>query len=193
MQSLINHSPSNTSIINIQETKLTATKSTKHIQNLFPEYKLIFNNIHAFTRCIQQRMPYTPGRGGLLTLIHNKYTFPGNVTKIPTPSNISPYLQIIKINNHSLLPWLIIHMYMPIHLDDTHLIPYLKTAITNQITAHQNHTHILCGDFNRDIALIGRQNNNNNTPPQEEDIQWKNFTTTLNLEYIPTNTNISRQ
>jgi hypothetical protein len=138
-------------------------------------------------------MPYTPGRGGLLTLIHNKYAFPGNVTKIPTPANISPYLQIIKINNRPLMPWLIIHIYMPTHLEDTHLIPFLKNVITNQITTHPNHIHILCGDFNRDIALTGRQNNNNNTPPQEEDIQWKNFTTTLNLEYIPTNTNITRQ
>jgi hypothetical protein len=82
---------------------------------------------------------------------------------------------------------------MPTHLEDTHLIPYLKTTITNEITTHPNHIHILCGDFNRDIALTGRQNNNNNTPPQEEDIEWKNFTTTLNLEYIPTNSNISRQ
>ena len=138
-------------------------------------------------------MPYTPGRGGLLTLIHNKYAFPGNVVKIPTPANISPYLQIIKINNQPLIPWLIIHMYMPTHLEDTHLIPALKTTITNQINAHPNHMHILCGDFNRDIALTGRQNNYNNTPPQEEDIQWKNFTTTLNLVYIPTNTYISRQ
>ena len=134
-----------------------------------------------------------PGRGGLLTLIHNKYAFLGNVTKIPSPANISPYLQIIKINNHPLLPWLIIHIYMPTHLEDIHLIPYLKTAITDQIIAHPNHTHILCGDFNRDIALIGRQNHTNNTPPQEEDIEWKNFTTTLNLEYIPTDTILSRQ
>ena len=138
-------------------------------------------------------MPYTPGRGGLLALIHNKYAFPGNVTKIPTPANISRYLQIIKIHNHPLLPWLIIHMYMPTHLDDVHLIPRLKTTITNQINAHPNHTHILCGDFNGDIALTGRQNNNNHTPLQEEDTQWKNFTTTLNLEYIPTNTIFSRQ
>ena len=171
LQSLINHSFNNTAIINIQETKLTATKSTKYIQNLFPEYKLIFNNTHALTRCIQQRMSYSPGRGGLLTLIHSKYAFPGNVTKIPTPANISPYLQIIKINNHPLLPWIIIHMYMPTHVEDTHLIPYLKTTISNQITAHPNHIHILCGDFNRDIALTGRQNNNNNSPPQHEDIQ----------------------
>jgi len=190
---LINDSLKNITIINIQKTKLTATKSTKYIQNQFHEYKLIFNNTHALTRCMQQRMSYTPGRGGSLTLIHNKYAFPGNVTKIPTPANISPHLQIIKIHNHPLPPWLIIHMYMPTHLDETHLIPYLKTTITNQITAHPNHTHILCRDFNRDIALTGRQNNNNNTPPQEDDIQWKNFITTLNLEYILTNTNYSRQ
>ena len=193
LQSLINHTLTNIAIVNIQETKLTATKFTKYIQNLFPEYKLIFNNTHALTRCIQQIMPYTPGRGGLLTLIHNRYASPGNITKIPTPANISPYLQIIKIHNHPLLPWLIIHIYMPTHVEDTHFIPLLKTEITNQITTHPNHIHILCGDFNREIALIGRQNNHNNTPPQEEDIQWKNFTMTLNLEYIPTNTNISRQ
>ena len=84
-------------------------------------------------------------------------------------------------------------MYMPTHLEDIHLIPFLNTTITNQIITHPNHTHILCEDFNRDIALTGRQNNNSNTPPQEEDIQWKNFTTNLNLEYILTNTNISRQ
>ena len=193
LQSLINNSLNNTTIIHIQETKLTANKSTKYIQNLFPEFKLIFNNTHALTRCIQQRMPYTPGRGGLLTFIHHKYAFPGNVTKIPTPANISPYLQIIKINNHPLIPWLIIHMYMPTHLEDTCIIPHLKNEITNQITIHPNHIHTLCGDFNRDIALRGRQNNNTNTPPQEEDFQWKNFTTSLNLEYIQTNTSISRQ
>ena len=72
---------SNSAIIVIQETKLTATKSTKYIQNLFPHYKLIFNNTHALTRCIQQRIPYTPARRGLLTLINKKYAFLGNITK----------------------------------------------------------------------------------------------------------------
>jgi hypothetical protein len=76
LQSLITSTQINTTIITIQETKLTATKSTKYIQNLFPQYKLIFNNTHTLTRCLHQRMPYTPGRGGLLTLIHNKYAFP---------------------------------------------------------------------------------------------------------------------
>ena len=181
LQNLINNSLNNTAIIHIQETKLTANKSTKYIQNLFPEFKLTFNNTHALTRCIQQRMPYTPGREGLLTLIHKKYAFPGNITKIPTPANIFPYLQIIKINNHPLTPWIIIHMYMPTHLEDTCLIPHLKNEITNEITIHPNHIYTLCGDFNRDIALTGRQNKNINTPPQEEDYQWKNFTASLNL------------
>lgn len=138
-------------------------------------------------------MPYTPGRGGLLTLIHNKYAFSGNITKIPTPANISPYLQLIQINNQPLQPWLIIHLYMPTYREDTQLIPYIKTIIANQITVHPDHTYTLCGDFNRDIALIGRQDDNLNTPPQKKDMQWKTFTASLNFEYIPTNTTFSRQ
>ena len=118
-------------------------------------------------------MSYTPGRGGLLTLIHKKYAFPGNIIKIPTPANISPYLQIIKINNHPLMPWLIIHMYMPTHLEDIHLIPHLKNEITNQITINPNHIYTLCGDFNRDIALRGRQNNNIDTPHKKKTTNGK--------------------
>ena len=156
IQDLIQHT--NSAIIAIQETKLTATKSTKYIQNLFPHHKLIFNNTHALTRCIQQRIPYTPARGGLLILINQKYTFLGNITKIPSPINISPYLQIIHIKNHPLQPWLIIHLYMPSHIEDIRLIPTIQQTIREQIDAHPNHTYILCGDFNRDIALIGRQN-----------------------------------
>ena len=87
LQDLMRHT--NLAIIVIQETKLIATKSTKYIQNLFPYYKLIFNNTHALNRCIQQRIPYTPVRGGLLTLINQKYAFPGNITKISSLANIS--------------------------------------------------------------------------------------------------------
>jgi exonuclease III len=190
---LISNSTTSPTIITIQETKLTATKSTKYIQNLFPEYKLIFNNTHALTRCIQQRMPYTPARGGLLTLINNKYAYPGNITKIPTPAEISPYLQIIQIQNTPLQSWLIIHIYMPSHLEDLQYIIKIQQQITQQISAHPNHSHILCGDFNRDIALIGRQNESNITPPQTEDIEWRTFTDTLNLTYIPTNSTFTRQ
>ena len=52
LQSLITYTQTNTTIIIIQETKLTTTKSTKYFQNLFPQYKLVFNNTHALTRCI---------------------------------------------------------------------------------------------------------------------------------------------
>lgn len=46
----------------------------------------------------------------------------------------------------------------------------------NQINNHLNHTYILCGDFNRDITLIGQQNGQQTTPPQIEDYQWRTFT-----------------
>ena len=146
------------------------TISTKYIQNLFLHYKLIFNNTHALTRCIQQRIPYTPARRGLLTLINQNYTFLGNITKIPSPTNISSYLQTIHVKNYPLQPWLIIHLYMPSHIEDIRLIPTIQQTIKIQIDAHPNHTYILCGDFNRDIALIGRQNEQRFTPPQEEDL-----------------------
>jgi hypothetical protein len=49
-------------------------------------------------------IPYVPPHGGLLTMINNKYTHPNNITKIPTNLDISPYFQIIKINNAPLTP-----------------------------------------------------------------------------------------
>ena len=154
---------------------------------------MIFNNTHTLTRCIQQRIPYTLARGGLLTLINQKYTFLGNITKIPSRVNISPYLQIIHVKNHPLQPWLIIHLYMPSHIEDTRLIPTIQQTIRIQIDAHPNHTYILCGDFNRDIALIGRENEQRFTPPQEEVILWNTYAQSLSLTYIPINTNYSRQ
>ena len=138
-------------------------------------------------------MTYRGYRGGLLLLIHKKHAFPGNLFKIPTPAEISPFLQITSIANQPLQSWLLINLYMPSHEEDTHLIPIIQNTITNQINLHPNHAYILCGDFNRDVALIGRQNDHQITPPQEEDHLWRAFTTSLELLYVPTNTKFSRQ
>jgi hypothetical protein len=138
-------------------------------------------------------MSYAPARGGLLTLINKKYAYTGNITKTPTPSVISPYLQITEIVNQSLEPWLIINIHMPSHEEDIRLLPIIQQNITQQFTNHPNHTHILCGDFNRDIALIRRQNGYTTTPPQAEDIEWRTFINSLQLTYIPTNSLYSRQ
>ena len=140
-------------------------KSTKYIQNHLSHYKLIFNNTHILTRCMQQRIPYTTARGGLLTLINQKYALSQNITKIPSSANISSYLQILHIKNHSLQPWLIQHLYMPLHIKDIRLILIIQQTIRMQIDAHPNHTCILCMDFNKDIALIGHQNKQRYTPP----------------------------
>ena len=137
LHDIIRHT--NPAIIAIQETKLTATTSTKYIQNLFPHYKLIFNNTHALTRCIQQRILYTPARGGLLTLINQNYAFPENITKIPSPTNISPYLQIIHIKNYPLQLRLIIHLYMPSHIEDIRLLPTIQQTIKRLTDTHPNH------------------------------------------------------
>jgi hypothetical protein len=111
LQALINK-PTPSSIIAIQETKLTASKSTKYLQRLFPQYKMIFNNTATKTQSRRiQGQPYNNPRGGLLTLIHQEYTFPSNITKIQTTEDISPYLQIIKITNQPLALYFLIHIY----------------------------------------------------------------------------------
>jgi hypothetical protein len=84
-------------------------------------------------------------------------------------------------------------MYMPSHLEDLPLLPNIQTTITQQITQHPNHTIILCGDFNRDIAVLGKYHGNIYTLPQEQDIAWNTFIHSLNATYIPTTTTYTRQ
>jgi hypothetical protein len=89
IQSLANK-PTPPSIIAIQETKLTTSKSTKYLQRLFPQYKMIFNNTNTSSQIRRiHGQPYTNPGGGLLTLIHQNYAFPGNISKTPLTTNIS--------------------------------------------------------------------------------------------------------
>ena len=81
---------------------------------------------------------------------------------------------------------------MPSHKEDLHLIPDILNTLTQIITQHLNHTIILCGDFNCDIALIGRHHINEFTPLQEHDKIWRDFTNNLQLTYIATNTSFTR-
>ena len=154
-------------ILLLQETKLIAKKPPKYIQNLFPNYRLIFNHINKITQ-----RPYYLGRelrppkGGFLTLIHNKYNYPTNITKTETKPNLIPYLQIIKINNHPLTQIIIINLYMPSLQNNLHLIPNIQEKITTTTNRNQNHIIILGGDFNRDVALTGRTNEYTHTHHQ---------------------------
>jgi hypothetical protein len=153
---------------------------------------MIFNNTKTKTQPRRiQGQPYNNPRGGLLTLVHQEYAFPGNITKIPTIEDISPYLQIIKITNQPHTSYFLIHLYMPTHTDDIIHIPIIQTTIFNHIHNNPQSNIILLGDFNRDIALIGRQNGTTNIAPIQQDLDWKQFTNSLHLIYIPTNTNYS--
>ena len=49
---------------------------------------------------------------------------------------------------------------MPSHEEDLPLMPNIQNTITNQINGHPDHTYILCRDFNRDVALIGKKMTN---------------------------------
>ena len=68
-----------------------------------------------------------------------------------------------------------------------------QNNITTQINSNPNHRFLSCGDYNHDIALIGRTHDNHITPPQPEEPQWQHFTNSLNFTYIPIDTNYSRQ
>jgi hypothetical protein len=119
---------------------------------------MIFNNTTTTTQTHRiQGQPYNNPRGGLLILIHQQYAFPVNVTKIPNTTNISPYLQIIKITNHPLSTYFLINLFMPTHIDDITLIPTIQTTIFNHIHNNLQSNIILLRDFNRDVALIGKQ------------------------------------
>jgi hypothetical protein len=173
---------------------LSAIKSTHYIQKLFSLYELLFNNTHIPTQCMNKcGLLYTPFRRILLTFIHHKHSFPGNITKIPTPSKISPYLQILYIKNHPLQPWLLLHLYMPSHVEDLFCIPNIQNSITQQIVASPNPTRILCGNFNRDIVLIGQHNTHTFIQSLHIDHGWRNYINTLHLSYIPMDTTNIRQ
>jgi hypothetical protein len=155
---------------------------------------MIFNNTNTKTQNHRtQGQPYNNPRGGLLFLIHQKYTFLGNITKIPTTKDISPYLQIIKITNHPLPTYSLIHLYMPTHPEDTIHIPTIQTTMFNHIHNNPQNNVFLLGIFNKDVASIGRQNGTTKTPPTQQDLEWKQFTNSLNLKYIPNDTNYSYQ
>jgi hypothetical protein len=64
----ITNKPTPPSIIAIQKTKLTASKSTKYLQRIFPHYKMIFINTNTPTQTRRtHRQPYNNPRGAYLS------------------------------------------------------------------------------------------------------------------------------
>ena len=164
-----------------------------NLQFLFPDYRLILNNIHKVSqRTYYPRKEFRPPKGGLLTLIYNKYNYSTNIIKVKIEPNLTPYLQIIKINNHFPNQIIIINLYISLHQNDLHLIPNILDNVTTTINKNQNHIIILGGNFNKDIALIGCNNEHIHIPPNENDHQWHKYITQLNYQYINTNTTYSR-
>ena len=116
-----------------------------------------------------------------------------NITKIPTPSKISPYLQVIMIKNKPITPILLINMYMPTHPQDLHLVQEIQTQIQSLVTNHPTSHTILAGDFNRDILLKGRSFNGQISPPTLNDYEWAKFTQDIGLNIINNQASHTRQ
>lgn len=94
-------------IIWIQETKWHKNKSTSYMDQNLPDYKIIhqlpdYNNSNNTTPHKHNLfLTYTPTKGGILAMIHKSIYSSENITKIPTPPTILPYLQVLKITNKS--------------------------------------------------------------------------------------------
>jgi hypothetical protein len=56
---------------------------------------------------------------------------------------------------------------MPTYNDDIPLIPIIQTTIFNLVHNNPLSNIILLGDFNRDIALIGKQHGSTKTTPTQ--------------------------
>ena len=59
---------------------------------------------------------------------------------------------------------------MPTHIEDIFLIPIIQTTIFNHIHDNPLNNIIMLGDFNRDIALRGRQYGTTRTTPIQQDL-----------------------
>jgi hypothetical protein len=180
-------------IILIQETKIHKHKSTSYIDRKLQNYKIIYNNSNNTTQTPKRYSETNKARGGTLVMIPKTIHTNENITKIPTPSVISPYLQAIMIKNKPITPILLINIYMPTHPQDLHLIQEIQTQIQTLTTNHSTSHTILAGDFHRDILLKGRSSNGMTSPPNPNDYEWARFTQSIGLNIINNQANYTRQ
>ena len=171
-------------IILIQETKIHKLKSTSYIDRNFQNYKITYNNSNNNTQIPNKYSEHNKARGGTLIMIPKLIHTNENITKIPSPSAISPYLQALMIKNKPLTPILLLNMYMPTHPQDAHLLHEIQSQIQKLIRNHHTSHTILAGDFNRDILLKGRSANGISSPPNPDDYEWARFTQNIGLHII---------
>jgi hypothetical protein len=60
---------------------------------------------------------------------------------------------------------------MPTYIDGTTHIPTIQTTIFNHIHNNPLSNIIVLGDFNRNIALIGKQHGATKTAPTQQDLK----------------------
>ena len=145
----------------------------RYINHQFHNTNSYLNNTNDASAC--QRQPYvpcTPSRGGLLTMIHSTIQFLGNITKMPTPINLSRSLPLI-ICYYS-------HLYA--HPPQRHpLNSWDEQTITHNLLNYPLYHFLMVGDFKEDIFLGGHLHHGTHTSPTPTNLDWHHFT-----KHLPT-------
>jgi hypothetical protein len=122
----------------------------------------------------------TPHRGGgLLTTIHDWVTtlhFPHNIRKLPTPIHLSPYLQILHLQNRPFQP-----IYANALQGQTPSYRYKTTYSPYYTLQHPQDLLLMGNNLNSNIFFQGGTHNNTITPPTMDDIESDLFTQSLHL------------
>ena len=178
----------NPAFLILQETKITSTRHTKHIERNFPGYKVFIGSTHNEHKCsIRSSLPYTPNRAGIITTIHESFYQLDYCSLPKVPFKLKAFLHFFQVHPPGFSPLLLINIYYPNHVEDTYLIPEIFEAINQTVSSlkHPDATIIIAGDFNQDILNKGRIYEgtcHHNSPIQKP---WHELTRKLNIKAIP--------
>lgn len=117
----------------------------------------------------------------------------GNIPKIPTPLELTLPIHSIQILNKLIQPILLIHLHMPTHPKDTHLIQDIKNHIKEFTEKYPTKTIFWNGDFDKDIDLTRRTLNDLLQPSTVDDLHWYTFTSRIGLHPIRNFTKFIRE
>ena len=107
-----------------------------------------------------------------------------NIINIPTPTPVSPHLQVLNIVNKLLTPFLIMNLYMTSQPQDLNPIPDIILQINILIKHHPTYKTIFARDFNGDIFLQGHIHEGTPQTITHKDREWARHMQTLNIHPI---------
>ena len=115
-------------------------------------------------------------------MIHSTIHFPCNITKIPTPSNLSPYLQLLYVKK---IPSPINCYYSQLHGHPPKDIHLIHVIITCTLLNRPLHLLLMVGNFTKVIFLGGHLHHGTHTSRTMTNVDWQHFIQNRQLSPIP--------